>query len=120
MRTVTTMPDTQQLELPIGDLVYPDHAPNASIQARFEEFDRANRWIYFSLVMLTEDWLAKGNTRISIDMLIHVLRWQYSRQTVGDRRFKLNNDFTSRFARKLIAEHPEWGSVFYTRELKTP
>ncbi len=120
--TVTRLPqDPGQLELPIGDLVYPEHPEHATHQERFEAFDQANRWIYFALVMLVEDWLTQGNQRASIDMLVHILRWQYGRTTRdGDRRFKINNNHTSRYARKLMDEHPEWGAVFYTRDLKTP
>lgn len=118
MRTVNQVDDAQ-LELPIGDLVYPEYPDHLTIQERFTVFDKANRWVFHSLEMLTEDWVERGNSRASIDMFMHVLRYQYSRSTTGQ-RFKLNNDFTSRYVRALIAKHPEWSTVFYTRELKTP
>ncbi len=117
MRTVTTLPDTGQLELAIGEFI--EIPEGGTIAERFEAFDKANRWVYYSLVMLVEDWLQRGNRRGSIDMFVHILRWQYGRQTTAAGRFKVNNDFTSRYARKIIAEHPEWADVFYTRELRT-
>lgn len=120
MRTVTQVPEVDaQLELPIGDLVYPEHPEGATIQQRYEAFDRANRWVYFSYVLLTEDWLNRGYKRASIGMFTEVIRHQFARQTTGD-RFRLNNNLRSRYVRALIAEHPEWNDVFETRELRTP
>lgn len=122
MRTVTRLPqpgEQLELDLPIDTLVHPDHPATATLQERFEAFHDANRWVYHALVLLTEDWLAKGQGRIGIGMLFEVLRWQYGRVTVGD-RFRLDNNHRSRYARKLIAEHPEWEHAFETRELRTP
>lgn len=119
MPQTVTEADDRQLELPLGTLIYPEHPEHATIQERFEEFHRRNRWVYHSLEMLTEDWVERGHKRASIDMFMHVLRYQYSRQTTGA-RFKLNNNTTSRYVRLLIEKHPEWSTVFYTRELRTP
>ncbi len=119
MKTVTRADDAQ-LELPIDTLDYPDYEQHLTIQERFALFHRRNRWVAAALELLTEDWLERGNSRASIDMFMHVLRHQYGRQTTGDGGFKLNNDFTSRYARLLIDRHPDWSTVFYTRELKTP
>lgn len=113
-----TLPDLGQMELPLGDLVFPDHPEGATITERFAAFDKANRWVFYSLLMLTEDWLSKGNSRVSIDMLVHTLRWHHGRETTGGGRFKIDNSFTSRYARALIAERPEWESAFETRKLR--
>lgn len=121
MKTVTTMPDTGQLELPIGEFVDPGDLPGATNREKFEAYHKANRWVYHALVMLTEDWIEQGNRHCSVDMLCHVLRFQYSRQTVGGvGRFKINNNNTAFYARKLIDEHPEWAGIFTLREQRTP
>lgn len=113
------MTASEQLELDISTLTKPSYRSGASIQERFEAFDRANPWVYRAFVRLTRDWLRRGNKRIGIGMLTEVIRWQYGRQTLGD-AFKINNDFRSRYVRRMIAEHPEWVGVFETRELKSP
>ncbi len=52
--------------------------------------------------------------RVGIGMLFEVLRWQYGRATRGE-PWKLNNDFRSRYVRKLLERHPEWSPLFETR-----
>lgn len=116
--------DDLTLELPgddlvlnLGLLVDPNHAPDATIQERFDGFHAANPWVLDAFVALTRDWLAKGGTRTGIKMLAEIVRWQYSRATKGD-QFRLNNDYTSRYVRLLLAEHPEFKDVFHLRELR--
>lgn len=112
-------PASEQLELTLDTLTAPVYAPGATIQQRFEAFHAANPWVYDALVRLTHDWVRRGNPRIGIGMLTEIIRWQYGRRTAGD-AFKINNNFRSRYVRLMIAEHPEWASVFSTRELQAP
>lgn len=109
--------DSEQLTLDIEPLVIPEVVQGQSIQERFESFHELNPWVYRAFVQLTRDWVARGRTRIGMKMLTEVLRWEYGRQTVGD-EFKINNNFTSRYVRLLIAEHPEYAEAFQTRELR--
>lgn len=88
-----------------------------TIQQRFESFHAKNPWVYKVLVNNTRMWVNRGHKRIGIKMLAEVLRWQYGMATVGD-DFKLNNNFTSRYVRLIIAEHPEFADVFETRVLR--
>ena len=101
------------LRQPPGDL---------SIQERFEDFDRLNPWVYTRLVDLTYQWVARRpDRRVGIDLFFAVLRWEYAMATNdpnGD--FKLNDHYRSRYARKIMGEHPGLGDVFETRKLKTP
>ncbi len=87
-------------------------------QDRFESFDRANPWVYDALVDLTRDLVHRGRKRVGIKMLFEVLRWEYERSTVGDSEFKLNNNFHSRYARKIMGSEPDLEGVFEVRELK--
>lgn len=109
---------TEQLTLPIGRLTQQENtSPTLTLQQKFEAFHEANPWVYNSLEVLADDWLQKGHTRIGMKMLTEILRWQYERQTVGD-EFKLNNSMTSRYARLLIDNHPEWADAIETRRLR--
>lgn len=109
---------SQQMTLPLGRIADDTGAPeDLTIQQQFERFHALNPWVYESLAVLVTDWLARGHTRAGIKQLVEVVRWEYGRQTQGD-TFKLNNNFTSRYARLLIDQHPEWADVFETRVLR--
>ncbi|MEU5434518.1 hypothetical protein AB0G73_14240 [Streptomyces sp. NPDC020719] len=108
-----------QLELSIEPIRHPDaHGDGLSIQERFEAFHQLNPWILEQLEVLTVDCVDRGLKRVGIGMLFEVLRWQYGRATQGE-PWKLNNDFRSRYARRLLDLHPEWSSLFETRRIRT-
>jgi hypothetical protein len=113
----TAAPDEDYVQLALPDMAPIVKAEGETIQQRFESFDSLNPWVYEALCRLTADWLARGHTRIGLKMLTEVLRWQYGRATIGD-TFRLNNNFTSRYARKMLAAHPDWEGVFEVRELR--
>lgn len=94
-----------------------DEDPDGSIQRRFEEFHAANPHVYSALVRMSRQLQERGRTRVGIELLFAQLRWQSLISTTGD-EFKLNNSFRSRYARKLIAEHPEFEGLFETRKLR--
>jgi len=106
--------DAPQLDFTDG----PD-APPGSIDDRFALFHAANPWVYGHLVKLARDLHARGHRRIGIAMLFEVLRWSYLMSTDDPTSdFKLNNDYRSRYARKIMAEHADLADIFETRELK--
>jgi len=90
-----------------------------TIQEAFDEFHALNPWVYEHLVRLARDLRVRGATRIGIGMLFEVLRWQYWRQTEGD-AFKLNNNYRSRYARRIMENEPDLAGIFEVRELTTP
>lgn len=95
----------------------PEPEGRASIQDRFDSFHAENPWVFQALEELTRDLVARGHKRVGMKMLFEVVRWHHARATVGD-TFRCNNDWTSRYARLLIAAHPEWEHVFETRRLR--
>lgn len=100
---------------------WPELAPPPTIEAHFQAFHAANPWVYDALEHLAADLLSRGRRRIGIRMLWEVVRWQYERQTTDpSSSFKANDHYHSRYARLLIARHPEWADAFETRELRTP
>ena len=92
----------------------------ATIDDRFHDFHQRNAWVYTALETMTAELVAAGQRRVGMKMLVEVLRWRYFRQTF-DRSspFRLNNSYTSRYARLLVQNHPEWHGVFETRRLHT-
>lgn len=112
-----TWHDVDQLELDTAPYVAPTLVEGETLQERFESFHALNPWVYEALEKLTADWIAAGHARVGMKMMFEVLRWQVGRTTTGD-EFKLNNSLTSRYARFIVNEHPEWETYFETRELK--
>lgn len=100
-----------------GDLFAPR---NGSIQAHFEAFHRNNPQVYEILKMISFEWRDAGHQKCGIGMLWEVLRWRMGIQTHGDEDYKLNNNFRSRYVRKLIEENPELKDFFELRELQSP
>ena len=86
-----------------------------TITDQFLAFDAAHPYVYRALEKLTAERLAAGATRIGIKELFEDLRWRIPQGLRG-----LNNNFTALYARQLIADHPEWASVFELRRRRTP
>lgn len=103
-------PDARQLSL--LPILEPEYRPEMSIQERFEAFHVANPHVYGSLRDL-------GIRRSGVKFLVERLRWDYMMQTRGMEKFKLSNDFTSRYARLLMQREPALRGFFVTKELRS-
>lgn len=88
----------------------------APLQQRFEAFHTLNPKVYDALRGMAVSMRRRGMRRYSIKALWEVLRFQ-AIATHGD-EFKLNNDYTALYARKLMAEVPELAGFFETRRSK--
>lgn len=92
-----------------------------SIQERFDAFRAKNPHVEELLVREARNAVAQGWSRIGIDFLYHRLRWVYATKTHRDPgEFRLNDHFTSRYARLLVEQHPELEGLFELRRLRTP
>lgn len=85
----------------------------------FAAFHKANPHVTDALVRLTREATARGVRRVGIKRLFEVLRWEHDLATDGG-DFRLNNNLTSRYARAIMADHPDLAGVFETRELRPP
>lgn len=92
------------------------------IQERFAEFHADNSHIYPLLVEIATDMLADGKTRISMDVMCHQLLLKYPDLTIirdtKENPFKLNDHFTSRYARMMVEDYPELEDYIELRRLK--
>ena len=118
MSTAVANPVTGQMLLDIRPMITPQHVAGETIQERFEEFHRLNPWVLAPLETMVTEYLAAGRRRVGMKMLVEILRWNHDTRTTGD-VFKLNNDMTSRYARRLVQLHPEWEKAIARRELRT-
>lgn len=104
----------QQLLFTFSEPTYPSHW---TIDQRFEAFHQANPWVYTQLVALARYAVARGKTKLGIKSLIERLRWDFELSSNGQ-PWKLNNSFSSRYARKIMAECPDLTDVFELRALR--
>lgn len=92
---------------------------DASIRARFEDFDKQNPHVFEALKRICLDMQAQGMRQWGIKAAWEDLRWHSSLRTNGA-TLKLPNDFHSYYSRKLMDEVPELAGFFECRELRTP
>lgn len=97
-----------------------DLPSGTSIQARFEVFHQRNPWVYWKLVDLAEDFIRRGYQRCGIKMLFEVVRYSWMTTYDPSSDFKLNNNYHSRYVRRIVEEHIELRALFELRELKAP
>jgi hypothetical protein len=100
---------TQQLELP---------ATNTASDA-FLRYHMQHPQVYDELVKMARQWKASGKPHCSIKMLWEVLRFNFGVQIDHEDGFRLNNNYTSRYARLIMGREDDLEGLFETRELHT-
>jgi hypothetical protein len=92
-----------------------------TIQERFDKFHSANPWVYKKLLEMTEDLHRRGIRKTGMKMLWEVLRWKIDTgEILTHEDFRLNNVFTSRYARKIADSSPTLARMFDQRRLVAP
>lgn len=86
-----------------------------TLTEQFLAYDRDRPDMYRELVKLAREWQEKGRGRWSINGMFEVLRWQRYID-YGDDKYKCNNNYRAFYARKLMAEYPEFHGMFELRE----
>lgn len=94
------------------------YALRPTIAESFRRFHGENPRVYRMLVSLARSYKARGYERIGMKHLFEVVRWQVNMETVGAEPFKINNNWTSRYAREIERREPDLAGMFETRELK--
>lgn len=88
------------------------------IERAFRSFDEEHPQIYEALVRLAK--LARSRDarkKWSINALFERARWEMIVER-GEESFKLNNNYRSYYARKIMQELPEFKDFFSLRELR--
>ncbi|MEU9246610.1 hypothetical protein [Streptomyces sp. NPDC048385] len=102
-----------QAGLPGLDL--PHQGARSTITEQFHAFDAGHPWVYRALEQLIVQRLAAGATRVGMKALFEALRWRHPHGVKG-----LNNNYTALYARRLLAEHPEWACAIEVRRRRSP
>ena len=89
------------------------------IDAAFERFDKERPQVYREFKKYAEIYLKKGFTHCSADHLLHIVRFHLSMETSPNETFKINNNYTACYARKLMSEDERFKDFFETRQRKS-
>ncbi len=90
-----------------------------TIQAQFQRFHIRHPEVYYGLLRLARQADSSGRPRIGMKMLFEVLRWEWTIAGLPDdaEEWKLNNNYTSRYARMVMDHNPDLAGLFETRAL---
>lgn len=91
-----------------------------SIETAFAEFHAKNPIVYDLFKEQVFRAIRKNRSKISSKQIIGYLRWEVSFQVDNQKdEFKINDAFTSRYARIFVMEHPQYEDIFNFRELRS-
>lgn len=90
-----------------------------TIQRRFEEFHRLNPRVYELLARFAKQLRERGYRHAGIKFLVERVRWEIMMTTADPAsEFKINNNYTSRYARLLMLNEPSLRGFFELRRLR--
>lgn len=83
---------------------------------RFQWYDETNPQVYVAFKKFAYELLATRR-RGGAKAIMERVRWE-TRTMLGNDSFKINNNYTAYYARKLVAEAPRFAGFFNSREGK--
>lgn len=111
--------ESANLELFGEPPTYSDDGRKLSIEERFALFHRRHPQLYRRMRTIAIRLRRSGLPRCSIDFIYHRLRWLEYKRTGAEPFMRLNDHFTSLYARKLMADVPELADFFELRERRS-
>ena len=101
------------------ELIEPEPEASAgSIQEAFERFHELNPSVYRNLLSMAHAMQRRGRKQIGMKMLFELLRWNYYLNTDDpNSKFRLCNNYTSRYSRLISEQEPDLEDVFSFRKL---
>lgn len=93
----------------------PDH-----IQEQFEQFHASHPEIYAEFRQIALNLLKHGRSHYGSKAIFEVIRYHRALSGKSETElFKINNNYSSRYARKLMEENEQFRDFFEIRELKS-
>lgn len=98
-----------------------------SIQDAFEKFHKANPEIFLMIVKEADRAVRAGKKKFSVKAICNYIRWNVFIETKEDtlfsvrgevKKFRLGDQYTSRYARLLIITYPHMKDYIETRDLR--
>ncbi len=90
-----------------------------SITIAFRKFNKQNPHVYVYFKRYTKQLARSGQKLTSSKMIINRIRWEIYMENKGSDKYRINDAFTSRYARKFIRDFPKYKNVFHLRELRS-
>jgi hypothetical protein len=90
-----------------------------SIESKFRNFHAENPHVLTELERLAAQWFNAGNSKVGVQLLLEVLRYNRSITTKSADDFKVNNDFAAHYARMMVARNPGWENRIRMRALRS-
>lgn len=91
---------------------------NRTIQVRFDEYHREHPEVYGLFKALALRLLNAGRAHYGSDAIIQVIRFEHAIKADAG-QFKINDHFSSRYARLLMSEDLRFQGFFELRQLKS-
>lgn len=82
----------------------------------FKQYDQENPQIYQEFKRLSRMLISRGYTHIGARQIFEVIRWET--MISGNDGFKVNNSYTSDYARKFENDFPQYVGIFRKRLCK--
>ena len=86
-----------------------------TLEDRFAEFNENNPHVEQMILDIAGEMKARGFRHFGMKMIFERIRWLTALETVGE-PWKINNDFTALYARKIMTEHKSFDGFFRTRK----
>lgn len=89
------------------------------IDRAFERFNKERPEVYRWFVHYAEVYLKKGYKHLSADFLLHIVRHHIAIEKSENELYKINNNYTALYARKLMKEDERFKEFFQLRVRKS-
>ena len=93
-----------------------DYGAKTRMQKQFEKYFKANPNVWRLFCGYTWEAYFAGRKKFSAQAIIERVRWHHDVEDRSVDEFKINNNFTAFYARKMMAMHPELEGFFRTRK----
>lgn len=103
---------SEQLELMYANM--------GTLEQQFWKFDKAHPSVYRMIVHLARGLKKQGFRTYSLDAIFHRIRWHhYVKRNRQEDGFKLNDHYTSFYARLVMSREPDLSEFFETRKQRS-
>ncbi len=87
---------------------------------RFFKYHKENPHVYKLFAKYAKQVKSLGYGSYSMRTIMHRVRWHINIETKDRDGFKMNNSYSSRYARLLIEKMPRFKTFFELRRLQSP
>lgn len=94
-------------------------AKGISIQESFDTFHKNNPIVYRKFLEFTRMAINAGHKKYSVKQVLGRVRWHFKFEVKGEVEYKINDAYTSRYARLFAEDYPEWADFFNYRRLRS-